>query len=106
MPVEHTSSVYPWGAECAAISAPMMPPAPPRLSATTCYPSSSPSRSVSTRARLSTDVPVVLAMIMRIGFDGYDAADSAATAAPHWRDAYTVTASDRARTERVVRVVS
>jgi len=50
---------------------PIVPPAPPRLSITTCCPSFSPSRWPTTRAMMSVEPPGGKATISRIGFVGY-----------------------------------
>ena len=59
--------VYPSGAAAAASSAPICPPAPPRLSTTTCWPMSCESGWLMERARRSLPPPGGNGTIIRIG---------------------------------------
>src|SRR5687768_11444741 len=70
----HIISVYPFAADFAAISAPMLPPAPARLSTTICWPSSSDSGGASARETKSTPLPCEDGAINRMGLLGYGCA--------------------------------
>src|SRR3954466_11793667 len=54
----------------------MLPPAPARLSATTCTPHDSVSRCAARRPRMSVGPPGGNGMMKRTGLDGYDCASA------------------------------
>ena len=70
--------VYPSGAAFATASVPVTPPAPPRLSMTTCCLRISDIRCPTTRAIRSFGPPGGNGTMSRIGFDGKSCADAAA----------------------------
>jgi hypothetical protein len=55
----------------AAVSTPMLPLAPPRLSMMTCWPSAAPSFGVSSRAALSVELPAGNGTMNRSGLVGH-----------------------------------
>ncbi len=67
---ECTISVAPSGADLATSPAPMVPPAPARLSTTTVWPHSSVSFCPTVRARMSVALPAVNGTTMRTGLLG------------------------------------
>ena len=67
VPMVAISRVWPSGSALATKSAPILPPAPARLSTTMGWPSSSPSRSAITRAVTSVAPPAWKGTIRRIG---------------------------------------
>src|SRR5688500_15758336 len=71
-----SSSVYPSGTAFATVSAPTEPPAPGRLSMTTCCPKLSPSFWPTRRALMSLDAPGVNGTTHRTGLIGSVAAGS------------------------------
>jgi len=72
--------VYPSGFALLAISMPITPAAPARLSNTTCCPITSASLVPTIRLKVSTELPGALGTIIRIGRVGKSFAASAATA--------------------------
>src|SRR5882762_9524480 len=71
---ETRSSVWPSGIDLATASVPMIPPAPPWLSATTCLPRRSESWKAIIRPTTSLLPPGGNGMIIRTGLLGYDCA--------------------------------
>ena len=69
--METTRSVYPSGGAFAARSVPMTPPAPPRLSTTTCLPHRSPSCVAIMRPTMSLLPPGGNGTMSRTGLAGY-----------------------------------
>src|SRR5258708_32925087 len=63
--------VYPWGADLATASLPIVPPAPPRLSTRICWPRAADHDWPTRRAVASTDSPAGKGTTRRIGFAGY-----------------------------------
>src|SRR5258708_30510342 len=63
--------VYPWGADLATASLPIVPPAPPRLSTRICWPRAADHGWASRRGVASTDSPAGKGTTSRIGFAGY-----------------------------------
>ena len=64
------SNVYPSGAALATISEPIMPPAPDRLSTTTCWPHAAESFCAMVRANKSVPPPGGKGAMTRIGRTG------------------------------------
>ncbi len=64
------SKVYPSGGDFATASAPMVPPAPPRFSTTTGWPSASESLCAMGRAKMSVDPPGGNGTTSFSGFEG------------------------------------
>ncbi len=67
---ECTSSVKPSGADLATTPAPIVPPAPARLSMMTGWPHNSASFCPTVRARMSVALPAVNGTTMRTGLLG------------------------------------
>jgi hypothetical protein len=67
VPLVPMSSVYPSGLALAAISAPMLPPMPERLSIATDWPQASARLGPAVRASTSTTLPVGNGATMLIG---------------------------------------
>jgi hypothetical protein len=97
---EGNSRVWPSGADFAASSAPMLPPAPARLSMTTVCPQASPSWRPSSRATMSVAPPGENGTMMRTGRLG-----NSACATPEKLAANTTTLSNMPR-QRVLRSAS
>ena len=70
VPTVPTSSVYPSGALLATMSAPMLPPAPPRLSMMNDWPSRSDSFCATMRPRMSVVPPAGKGTIVLTDFTG------------------------------------
>src|SRR5688572_21219207 len=87
------SIVWPSGAAFATMSAPIVPPAPPRLSTSTCWPIDSPMRCATSRATTSVVPPAGKGTTIRSGRAG-----KAGSAAWRTLDASASAASETART--------
>jgi len=73
-------TVYPSGSDCATYSLPMLVPAPPLFSMTTCWPHIFESFSASMRATISVGPPAATGTMRRTGLFGKSAFGACARA--------------------------